>query len=101
MVKEEKFSSTKLDVVVAEAEKYFTKAFGTIAFSDPKSLTVDKKDAVMITFSCKISGMQMKYEYVYLAVGSAVYAITFGGPESSFDALSADYAQILSDIRFE
>ncbi len=101
MVKEEKFSSTKLDEVVAEAKKYFTKAFGNIAFNEPQSLTVDKKEAQMLAFSCKVSGMQMKYEYVYLAVGNTVYAITFGGPESSFDALSADYAQILSDIRFE
>ena len=102
MVKEESyFQSTTIDDVVVEAKAAFENTFDEVAYiGETESITVDGNDAIKILFTCKISDIQMKYEYVYLLIGGAIYAITFGGPSDTFDTLSADYEQILSDIRF-
>jgi hypothetical protein len=103
MVKNETFFSGKtLDDVIKEAKDAFKSAFGDIAYEgDAEKITIDGKDAQKIIFKCKVSGIDMKYEYVYLFVNNSVYAITFGGFAGDFDKLSADYKKILSDIRFQ
>lgn len=102
MVKHENFSQKTINEVVMEAKRIFSDTFDKVKFEgEPETITVDGKDARKIIFSCEVSGMQMKYEYVYLFVGEKVYAITFGDLAASFDSLSADYEQILKDISFE
>ncbi|MGE5423458.1 MAG: hypothetical protein ACM3QW_09355 [Ignavibacteriales bacterium] len=102
MVKQEPFSGNTVDDVVKEAQKIFEKSFEDVAYvSEIETITVGGLDARKIVFTCTISNMQMKYEYVYLFVGQDVYAITFGDLATTFDSLSADYEQILKDIRFE
>lgn len=102
MVKDENFTGKTLDEVVAEAKGYFEKSFKNVAYvGDAQTITVDDLDARKIIFTCTVSNMQMKYEYVYLFVGKDVYAITFGDLASSFDTLTADYEQILNNISFE
>lgn len=102
MVKEEKFQGKTLDDVIIEAQEAFENAFEDVKYEgDATTVTIDGKDARQMLFTCTISGMKMKYEYVYLFAGGKVYAITFGGPADTFATLSADYAQILKDIRFE
>lgn len=102
MVKKENFSGKTLEDVVQEAKGYFEGSFDEVTYiGQPEKISVGGIDAQKIIFTCKVSNMQMKYEYVYLFVGADVYAITFGDLASSFDSLSADYAQILTDIRFE
>jgi len=102
MVKKESFQSTALDDVISEAKGAFEGSFEGVEYAgDAESIAVDGNDARKLIFTCEVSGMQMKYEYVYLTVGGALYAITFGGPADTFDSLSADYEQILADIRFQ
>jgi hypothetical protein len=102
MVKKENFQSTAMDDVVAEAKGAFESAFDDVSYAgEPESMTIDGNDACKIIFTCKVSGMQMKYEYLYLFAGGDVYAITFGDLNDTFDSLAADYEQILADIRFE
>ena len=102
MVKKEPFQSTVLDDVISEAKGAFGGSFEGVTYAgDAEDITVDGKDARKLIFSCEVSGMQMKYEYVYLVAGGSVYAITFGGPADAFDSMSADYEQILTDIRFQ
>ncbi len=102
MVKEEKFQGKTLDDVITEAKKAFENAFDDVEYEgEAETITVDGKDARSFIFTCKVSGMQMKYKYVYLLVGGKASVITFGGPVDAFDSLSADYEQILSDIRFQ
>lgn len=102
MVKSEPFTQKNIDEVAAEARKIFTDTFAAVNFAgETEAITVDGKDARKIIFTCEVSGMQMKYEYVYLFVGEKVYAITFGDLAASFDSLSADYEQILKDISFK
>jgi hypothetical protein len=102
MVKQEPFQSTALDDVISEAKGAFEGSFEGVTYAgDAEGITVDGKDARKLIFTCEVSGMQMKYEYVYLVAGGSVYAITFGGPADTFDSLSADYEQILADIRFQ
>lgn len=102
MVKKENFSGKTLEDVVREAKGYFEKSFQDVKYIGPsEKITIGGIDAQKIMFTCKVSGMQMKYEYVYLFAGGGVYAITFGDLADSFDSLSADYKQILSDIRFQ
>jgi hypothetical protein len=101
MVKSEPFTQKNIDDVAAEAQKIFTNTFSKVNFAGKaEAITVDGKDARKIVFTCEVSGMQMKYEYVYVFVGKEVYAITFGDLAASFDSLSADYEQILKDISF-
>jgi hypothetical protein len=102
MVKKEDFQSKAIDDVVSKAKETFESAFGKITYiGEPESIMIDGNDARKIIFTCEVSNMQMKYEYVYLFAGGSVYAITFGGPSDTFDSLSADYDQILTDIRFK
>ncbi len=99
MVKIEKFSSKTVDGVVEEAKKAFDKAFDNVSYiGNAQSINIDGFDARKITFTCTVSKMKMKYQYVYLIAGGDVYAITFGDLESSFDSLTADYSKILTDI---
>ncbi|WP_368292832.1 hypothetical protein [Dehalobacter sp. TBBPA1] len=102
MVKKENFSGKTLGDVVQEAKGYFERSFGDVKYiGQSEKISIGGIDAQKIMFTCTVSSMQMKYEYVYLYVGADVYAITFGDLAGSFDSLSADYAKILSDIRFE
>lgn len=102
MVKKENFTGKTLEEVVQEAKGYFEKSFKDVNYiGQSEKITIGGIDAQKIMFTCKVSGMQMKYEYVYLFVGDKVYAITLGDMANTFDSLSADYEKILKDIRFE
>lgn len=102
MVKQEKFSGKTVDDVVMEAKKAFESSFQEVMYTgEAEAITVDGFDARKLVFTCTVSKMQMKYEYIYLFAGENVYAITFGDLANTFDALAADYKQILKDLRFE
>jgi hypothetical protein len=102
MVKKENFSGKTLEDVIQEAKGYFEKSFQDVSYiGQAEKITIGGTDAQKIMFTCTVSGIQMKYEYVYLFAGGGVYAITFGDSANSFDSLSADYEQILKDIRFQ
>jgi hypothetical protein len=90
-----------LDDVVNEAIGIYQKSFENFkADGEAEPLTIDEKDARKLTFTCTISKINMKFLYVYLFAADKTYVITFGDQESTFDALSADYETILSNIKF-
>jgi len=102
MVKNEAFPGDTIDEVVEAAKGSFESAFENVQYSgNTETITVDGKDARKLIFTCDVSGMPMKYEYVYLFAGSKVYAITFGDLAETFDSLAADYETILENITFE
>ena len=102
MMKNEAFTGDALDDVVEAAKSSFESAFDNVKYSgNTETVTVDGKDARKLIFTCDVSGMQMKYEYVYLFVGSDVYAITFADIAENFDGLKSDYEKILMDISFK
>jgi predicted small lipoprotein YifL len=102
MIKEEGFLGNTVDEIVPQVKASFEGAFENVSYiGDAKKITVDGIDARQIVFTCSVSGLDMKYEYVYLLVGGDLYAITFGDMGDTFDDLSADYAQILKDIKFK
>jgi hypothetical protein len=101
MVKEEAFPGENIDAVVEKAKSSFESAFDNVQYvGEPEAVTVDGMDARKLIFTCEVSGMNMKYEYVYLFAGNDVYAITFGDLADSFDTLASDYETILGDITF-
>lgn len=101
MVKEEYYTGSTLDEVVSEALTMFEGAFSNIAVvGDAEDAVVDGKEAKKLTFTCTVSGLSMKYLYVFLFAGGRTYAITFGDLADTFDTLSTDYETILNDIRF-
>lgn len=102
MVKAEPlFAGKTLDDVSAEAISIFKTTFDDFTLEgEPKSISVDGKEAVKVTFTCTVSKLNMKYQYVYLFVNNTVYSITFGDLADSFDSYSADYETILSQIKF-
>lgn len=101
MVKAEPFSSATLDDVVAEALGIYQQAFDNLTVEqEAEPFTVDEKDARKLTFTCTVSGISMKFQYVYVFAADKTYVITFGDMESTFDELSSDYETILSSIRF-
>lgn len=102
MAKEEYFSGKTLDEVVDEAKQIFNGAFNAVKYEgDTEAVTIGGKDAVKLLFTCTVSGVQMKYEYVYLFAGGTVWAVTFGDMAGTFDLLADDYQKILESIRFE
>ncbi len=101
MVKEEKFGSETLDDVVNEAAAIYESAFDNFKITgEAEPYTIDEKDARKLTFTCTISGMNMKFLYVYLFAADKTFVITFGDLDTSFDALLADYDTILDNITF-
>jgi hypothetical protein len=101
MMKDEPFSSDTLDKVVDEAIGIYENAFDNLTTQgDVENITVDGKEARKLTFTCTISKMNMKYQYVYLFVEGKTYVITFGDLADNFDSLLADYEIILDNIHF-
>lgn len=102
MAKEEAFTGTTLDEIVSEAQEIYGNAFDNYTVtSGPETAEIDGREARTLTFTCKISGMSMKYLYAYVMVEGKTIVITFGDLETSFDSLSADYDTILGNIRFK
>lgn len=102
MAKKENFTGKNIGDVVKEAKEIYSRSFKDVKYvGEVENITIDGKEAGKIIFTCNISNMQMKYEYVYLFVDEKVYVITFGDLEKTFDSLSADYEKILNDIKFE
>jgi len=101
MVKQEGFRGATIDEVVQEAKSAFDSAFDNVTYINEENIKVDGKEAKKIVFTCEVSKMQMKFEFVYLFVGSNVYAITFGDLADTFDSLTSDYEKILEAISFQ
>jgi len=101
MLKPENYTGETLDDVVAEALEILGGAFGQLETEgDPETITVDGRDARKVTFTCTVSGLEMKYTYVFVFVGDETYVFTFGDLAGTFDSLAADYDQILSGTKF-
>lgn len=100
MVRTEPYQSKDLDGVVEECKAAFKGVFDDVVVESVEELTIDGKDARKMVFTCKVSGLKMKFEYDFLFIGSKVYVITFGDMADSFDNLIADYEKIIQDIRF-
>ncbi len=101
MVKDEPFDRETLDDVVSDAIDIYQGAFDNFkVLGEVEPLTIDEKDARKMTFTCTVSGMNMKFVYVYLFVADNTYVITFGDLETTFDTLTNDYDTILNDIKF-
>ena len=101
MLKPENYTGETLDDVVAEALEILGGAFGQLETEgDPETITVDGRDARKVTFTCTVSGLEMKYTYVFVFVGDETYVFTFGDFAGTFDSLTADYDQILSGTKF-
>ncbi len=95
------FSSTDLDEIVTQAKGMFTDSFDKVEFAgDTETLTVDGNDARRFIFTCEVSGMAMKYQYIYVLVGDNVYSLLFGDLAATYDDISADSEQIIADIKF-
>jgi len=101
MLKTENFSSGTLDEVVSEALSMYESFFDDVqAAGEAETITVDGIDARKLTFTCAVSGMDMKYTYVYLFAGGETYVLTFGDLADSFDSLASDYEAIINTIQF-
>lgn len=101
MVKAEPYQSRDLDGVVEECKAAFKGVFDDVVVESVEELTIDGKDARQMVFTCKVSGLKMKFEYDFLFIGSKVYVITFGDLADTFDLLTSDYEKIIQDIRFK
>ena len=100
-VKEEDFGGMNLDDVVKAAEEIFSASFDAYALEgEAESITIDEKDARKLMFTCSISGMKMKYCYVYLYAGDRLFAMTFADLADAFDEITPDLEHVLENIRF-
>lgn len=101
MAKTESFNTTNLDEASAQAFAMIKNAFKNVeAIGLTEKITVDGQDARKFLFTGEVSGIKMKYEYVYVLVDNQIYAITFGGDVANFDDLQADYQAILDGMKF-
>lgn len=94
-----------LDEAVREAKEQIGKYFDNADFSDIETIRIGGQDArsITYTYTVKAAGMNMsmKMQGVYVMINSKCYLISFGDMESSFDALAADFEQLLNGIQFE
>ncbi len=101
MVKNESFNNDTLDEVVNDALDIYKDTFDNLTVQgEVEPTTVDEKDARILTFTCNVSGMEMKYQYIYLFVADNTYVITFADLASTFDSSASDFEYILSNIHF-
>lgn len=101
MIKTENFEQETIDEAVSAAADIFRKSFEDYQQNgEIEPLTVDGKDARMLQFTCTVSGIAMKFRYIYLHAADQVYAITFADTAADFDSLESDYAEIADGIRF-
>mgnify|MGYP001367784190 CR=1 FL=1 len=98
MIKTEAFTSTTPEEIALEAEKIFMGSFDDYERIGLSGITVAGRPAAKLTFRCNVSRMAMEFMYVYLMVGSDVYAITFGDTLEGFPQLAAEYETILSGL---
>jgi hypothetical protein len=106
MIKNEYVLNGKgLDEAAVEAKGEIGKYFDNAEFSDIETIRVGGQDArsFTLTYAVKAAGMNMsmKMQGVYVMLNSKCYLISFGDMESSFDALAADFEQLLNGIQFE
>lgn len=106
MIKNEYVLNGKgLDEAVLEAKEQIGKYFDNADFSDIETIRVGGQEArsITYTYTVKAAGMNMsmKMQGVYVMLNSKCYLISFGDMESSFDALAADFEQLLNGIQFE
>jgi|GEM_PF-707825 len=95
------FSSTNLDTVVEEAKGMFSGQFDNVEYiGDPTTITVDGFEARNFIWTCDMSSIAFKYNYTYVKVGESIYSIVLADFEETYDSLSADFDQILTDIKF-
>lgn len=95
------FSSTNLDTVVEEAKGMFSGQFDNVEYiGDPTTITVDGFEARNFIWTCDMSSIAFKYNYTYVKVGESIYSIVLADFTETYDSLSADFDQILTDIKF-
>lgn len=85
-----------IDIVKIKLKKHFE----TAKFSETEKLEIDHHNAQSITFTYAVSSMEMKMQSNYVMVNNKCYNISFGGLTKEFEALSADFEQILEGIKF-
>ncbi|MBP7401607.1 MAG: hypothetical protein KBA30_03235 [Clostridia bacterium] len=98
----EPFTSDTLDGVVAEATGIYGTSFNGFKVTDgPDSLKIAGHDARSLTFTCELSGMDMKFRYFYVFEGDDLYVLSFADLANSFDSLEPEYAVILDSVEFK
>ncbi len=101
MIKTENYGTKNLNEIVTKSLEIFSSAFTDVKqIGNAQDLKIDGYDAKAMTFTAKVSGLEMKYMYVYTVVEGELYAITFGDLSTSFDKLTTDYETILKNITF-
>ncbi|HHV19023.1 MAG TPA: hypothetical protein GXZ27_09250, partial [Thermoanaerobacterales bacterium] len=77
-------------------------AFGNLEVQGAvEDIIIDGYDSKKLTFTCVVSKMNMKMQYIYLFISGKPYVIVFGDLADTFDSLSGDFSTILKNIKFK
>ena len=102
MVKQEQVAGDTLAVLIDETIAACGEAFGKLEVQGAdEDIIIDGYDSKKLTFTCVVSKMNMKMQYIYLFIGGKPYLIVFGDLADSFDSLSGDFSTILKNIKFK
>lgn len=102
MVKQEQVTGDTLDAAIDETIKACGEAFGNLEVQGAvEDIIIDGYDSKKLTFTCVVSKMNMKMQYIYLFIGGKPYVIVFGDLADTFDSLSGDFSTILKNIKFK
>jgi len=90
-----------LDAYVEFVKKQYTGVMANLKFDPVKKLTINGMDARELCYSGETSGLQMKYDVVYVMKQSKVYTMTAGGMAQTFDSMKADYKAFFSSFKLK
>jgi uncharacterized lipoprotein YehR (DUF1307 family) len=101
MIKNEAYTSDTLSGVADEAETILSGYFNEFqTLGERENIKVGGKDALKMSFSCKVSSFNMGYTYIFLFLDGEVCVISFGDLSGTFDEMTADIAYILEHMTF-
>lgn len=102
MIKIESSLNGSVDDIIEQVMSIFENTFDNVKYEgDIETTAVGGNDARSITFTCEVSGMEMKYKYLYTVLEEKTYVITFGDCKDTYDQLQNDYDMILESIEFD
>lgn len=89
------------DAFVDLVKAGYSSAFDGVEFTSSGDVTVAGTQAKVLEFTCKISGMGLKYRVYYVFKGGKAYTFTCASLLEGFDSIKGDFDAFMSSVKFE
>jgi len=101
ILKNESFTANDLNKIVDQAKEVYTDRFPGLQYiGEVQDISINGAPAKKLEFITTISGLTMKFTYVYTIINDNVYVITLGDKSSTYDSMQSDFNTILNGIKY-